>query len=325
MAFQLPEAKARRAPEALRARLEILSRQSPLEKMIPEIPRALMSGYQIGEDISNRRSVKQARQTVAEYLALPDEQRQDPLVRERYVDASLSLGITPPELKERGIDDKRLAQDKEQFDSKQKQDRELAAERRKFEAEQKELDRKAQKEKEAAAATKTEEKPLSAEASKTVNMAESGIKALSRIRSITEAPENQGAFGAKNLAGGGGALADFAARMSGNADSQVLVDKIEEVKDVLGRLRTGAAITASEESNYARKLNQRFKDPAAAAESLKTVEDFLQGVTNDIRSGKRAAAAAAAVTPAAIKPGHEEGGFRFKGGDPAAESSWEKI
>lgn len=169
-----------------------------------------------------------------------------------------------------------------------------------------------------------EDKPMSAEAAKTSNLAQTGIASIRAIRDIVNKPEEkQKLFSSKNIVGGIGG--DFMALASGDTQSQILSDKISEVGDALARLRTGAAITASEEARYGKLLKGRFKTAEAYAEALNTVDKFLQGVDNDLRVGRRKLGGDGSVKSGALNPGDVEDGYRYKGGNKSDPNNWEKL
>lgn len=131
-----------------------------------------------------------------------------------------------------------------------------------------------------------DQKPPSAETTKVGNLATSGLRAVQKIKDIVSDPANQKKFfKPADIAGGFGG--EFLATLSGDTQAQIMVDQISELSDVMSRLRSGAAITVSEERRYGKLLNGRFKTKEAYASAIKTVEDFLSGVEKDITTGRR--------------------------------------
>lgn len=122
-----------------------------------------------------------------------------------------------------------------------------------------------------------QEKPMSAETSKVVANANSGLDSLSQIRGILEQDPSvrtktlvpgRGLFGGAGAAALGTSSYDTAAR---------------NIADVITRLRTGAALTESEERFYKSQLPQGFDPPETVEQKLRMFEDLFQSVSN--RSG----------------------------------------
>lgn len=130
------------------------------------------------------------------------------------------------------------------------------------------------------------QKPMSGESAKVENMAEAGVRAVAEIRRIVSDPaEKKKLVSAKNLVGGFGG--DTLGLVFGGTTAQILSDNIQEAGDAIARLRTGAAITATEESRYGGLLKGRFKTMDAYLNSLDIVNKFLEGVQQDMATGKR--------------------------------------
>lgn len=140
-----------------------------------------------------------------------------------------------------------------------------------------------------------DEKPIAAEAAKTANLASAGLRAIAQIRTVMADPANKSKFLSPNMIAGGFGGKAFAA-LSGDTSSQILAQQIGEAGDAISRLRTGAAITATEEARYGGLLQGRFKTPEAYANALATVEKFLQGVQDDLNVGRRRLQADGAAT-----------------------------
>ena len=129
-------------------------------------------------------------------------------------------------------------------------------------------------------------KPMSGESAKVENMAEAGVRAVAEIKRIVSDPaEKNKLVSAKNLVGGFGG--ETLGLLFGGTTAQVLNDNINEAGDTIARLRTGAAITATEEKRYGSLLRGRYKTMEAYLNSLDIVNKFLEGVQKDMATGKR--------------------------------------
>lgn len=117
-------------------------------------------------------------------------------------------------------------------------------------------------------------KPLSAEASKIIANANSGLKSLSQLEAIIN---KQGGVSAGTLVPGrelfGGAGA--AALGTGEYDTAA-----RNVKDVITRLRTGAALTDQEATFYEAQIPQAFDTPEVRAQKLGLFRDLFSSVAN---------------------------------------------
>ena len=146
------------------------------------------------------------------------------------------------------------------------------------------------------------DKPIPAETIKAGSLAEAGQRAIAQIRGIIASPENKKRLLSPSaIAGGFGG--DALALVLGDEQAQIMGQQIQEAGDAIARLRTGAAITASEEARYGNLLKGRFKTAAAYANALATVDRFLSDVQRDIKVGRRKIAFdAASPAPSASAP-----------------------
>lgn len=125
------------------------------------------------------------------------------------------------------------------------------------------------------------EKPLSAEASKVVSNAQTGINALKDFnRLITENPTG---FGKTSIPGVGVLDRLSGGRASGALGTSEIDAARDQVIDVIARLRTGAAISKEEASRFERYVPRPGDTPAAKAQKLKYLMDQFQFVAE--RSG----------------------------------------
>lgn len=123
------------------------------------------------------------------------------------------------------------------------------------------------------------EKPLSAEASKVIGNANSGLTSLEQLAGeISQSGVPKGTVIPGRSAVGG---------LLGNALGTAGYDTAaRNVKDVITRLRTGAAITDSEERFYNSQLPQAFDDPATIQRKLQLFNELFNSVAN--RTGSAA-------------------------------------
>lgn len=139
----------------------------------------------------------------------------------------------------------------------------------------------------------------------------------------------------------GPALTQFGARMKeqlpfgvGNFNQSPEYQQAKQARDdfINAQLRreSGAAIAPSE---YANADKQYFPQPGDAAEVIKQKEAnralALQGMVRNAGPTYTQPQAAAAPPSAAVErgpqPGAIEGGYRFKGGNPADQNNWERA
>lgn len=79
---------------------------------------------------------------------------------------------------------------------------------------------------------------------------------------------------------------------------------------------------AGDVANRKLPVSQRLE----AARSLKKLmDDKAKSYGIPVDSGGAPAAAPKPTSPTALKPGAVDGGYRFKGGNPADKSNWEKV
>lgn len=120
-------------------------------------------------------------------------------------------------------------------------------------------------------------KPLSAEASKQLGNAQSGLSALEMLAS--EYNKNPNVVNANAVAGLGGNLG------RGIAGTQGYEAARKEIIDVLTKLRTGAAMTASEEAQYKSMLPSAFDSPETVAQKLGRYQELFQGIIQRAQAG----------------------------------------
>lgn len=119
--------------------------------------------------------------------------------------------------------------------------------------------------------TGTARKPLSAEASRQVANAKSGLRALEQIES--------------EIAGGVSPTTNRFASLAGNlgrgvAGTQGYEAARQELVDIIARLRTGAAITAKEEQRFSLLLPQAFDEPDTIKQKINRYRELLSDVLN---------------------------------------------
>lgn len=119
-------------------------------------------------------------------------------------------------------------------------------------------------------------KPLSAEANKQSANARSGMDALQTLRD--------------EMAGGAGPTKNAFASLAGNigrgaAGTQSFNAAREEIIDVLARLRTGAAITKTEEERFKRALPSPFDSPEVQDQKLRRYETLFNRILSNQSQG----------------------------------------
>lgn len=115
-------------------------------------------------------------------------------------------------------------------------------------------------------------KPMSAEASKTVSNAQAGLEGITDLKKVIDS--DPGALKRTLIPGRnkfGGFLGNLFATNEYEAARQ-------QVVDVIGRLRTGAAISRTEEGRFLRFLPQPFDSPAVREQKLGYLERQFQRV-----------------------------------------------
>lgn len=123
-------------------------------------------------------------------------------------------------------------------------------------------------------ATASANKPLSAESSKVISNANSGLTSLAQLREIMQSdPSAQ----TKQIIPGqsmfGGAVGSALGTSSYNSAQKNIVD-------VITRLRTGAAITESEEQFYRSMMPQAFDPPETVSQKLDMFQNLFESVAN---------------------------------------------
>lgn len=122
--------------------------------------------------------------------------------------------------------------------------------------------------------TTTTKKPLSAEANKQVANATSGLQALQDLRMMLSQDPN---LPMKNLAPG--------AIGKGLTGSGTYETARQEIIDVLARLRTGAAITATEEARFRKQLPQVGDNADTVAYKLDMYEQLFSRILGQSQAG----------------------------------------
>lgn len=116
-------------------------------------------------------------------------------------------------------------------------------------------------------------KPLSAEASKLVANAESGLTSLQQLQGMLQQdPSIQGKSALSST------FDPFGATSAALGTSSYENAK-NNIADVITRLRTGAALTESEEAFYKRQLPQPFDPPETVQQKLAMFNDLFQRVS----------------------------------------------
>lgn len=115
-------------------------------------------------------------------------------------------------------------------------------------------------------------KPLSAEASKTVSNAQAGLEGIADLKSVISA--DPGAL-KRTLVPGRGLAGGFLGNIFGTNELEAAR---QQVVDVIARLRTGAAISRTEEARFLKFLPQPFDSPAVREQKLGYLERQFQRV-----------------------------------------------
>lgn len=116
-------------------------------------------------------------------------------------------------------------------------------------------------------------KPLSAEASKTIATANSGLSSLATLSDII----GKKGVPAGTTVPGRGLLGGAGQNLLGTASYDTAADN---VADAMVRARTGAAATKSELALYRRLLPQAFDSPEVRQQKIKQVEDYFTSIAN---------------------------------------------
>lgn len=117
-------------------------------------------------------------------------------------------------------------------------------------------------------------KPLSAEASKVVSNAQSGLDSLATLESILQ--KDPSAQGKSAISGAFNPLGATGALLGTGGYEQARTN----ITDVIARLRTGAAITNDEASRFEKLLPQPADSPELVAQKLATLRDQFNMVAN---------------------------------------------
>lgn len=132
-----------------------------------------------------------------------------------------------------------------------------------------------------------EEKPLSAEASKVISNANSGLQSLGQLETLLgqdPSVRQKTVVPGRSLFGGAGAS------LLGTSSYDTAA---RNIADVITRLRTGAALTESEEKFYLSQLPQAFDPEETVQQKLNMFRDLFTSVAN--RSGTAGTDVEAAV------------------------------
>jgi len=120
-----------------------------------------------------------------------------------------------------------------------------------------------------------QEKPMSAEASKVVGNANSGLDSLSQLENIIAG--QGGEVSKATLVPGRDLFGNLGSNVLGTAEFD---NASKNLADVITRLRTGAALTDSEEKFYKAQLPQAFDSPEVIQQKLGTFRDLFQSVAS---------------------------------------------
>lgn len=121
-------------------------------------------------------------------------------------------------------------------------------------------------------------KPMSAEASKVVANANSGLDSLSELEGLLQ---NDPSVLQKTAIPGRAALGGAVGNAIGTASYDTAA---RNVADVITRLRTGAALTDSEEKFYKSQLPQAFDSPEVVQQKLNMFRNLFSSVSNQTGS-----------------------------------------
>lgn len=121
---------------------------------------------------------------------------------------------------------------------------------------------------------KSSAKPLSAEASKVISNANSGLTSLAQMEKMIS---EQGGVSKATLIPGRELFGSAGANALGTANYD---NAAKNLTDVITRLRTGAALTESEEKFYQAQIPQAFDSPEVVQQKLGMFRDLFQSVAN---------------------------------------------
>lgn len=117
-------------------------------------------------------------------------------------------------------------------------------------------------------------KPLSAEASKVLANANSGLDSLSQLEAIIK---KEGGVSQGTLVPGRELFGNFGANALGTASFDTAA---KNVTDVITRLRTGAALTESEEKFYKSQIPQAFDTPEVRAQKIDMFRNLFDSIAS---------------------------------------------
>jgi len=123
------------------------------------------------------------------------------------------------------------------------------------------------------------QKPVSAEAAKTITNAQTGLQALNDFESIVA---NDPSALQKSVIPGRGVAGGLLGRALG---TQSLDASRQQVIDIIARLRTGAAITASEEARFMQFLPVAADTPDVAAQKIGYLRNQFSDLLNRVNGG----------------------------------------
>ena len=116
-------------------------------------------------------------------------------------------------------------------------------------------------------------KPLSAEASKVLSNANSGLTSLGQLSGMIQ----EGGVPMGTLLPGRDMLGGLGSRIAGTGSFDTAA---KNITDVITRLRTGAALTESEEKFYKSQLPQAFDSPEVQQQKLQMFQDLFSSISN---------------------------------------------
>lgn len=173
-------------------------------------------------------------------------------------------------------------------------------------------------------------KPTTMSASLAEKLAQNNVTLRNIDLALDEVERNPGAFGLKNYA------PDAAMQRldPSGVDARALVANIagQKIHD-----RSGAAVTVSEAARLRPYVPNTTDTPGAIKSKLQNFRREYEQMQQELMTGRGIAdvsratkgneARGAIGQSAPVKPklGERRGGYLFKGGDPASQSSWEKV
>lgn len=149
--------------------------------------------------------------------------------------------------------------------------------------------------------TKASDKPISAESSKLLGNVDSGIKQIDALSSALEKDP--------------GLLKKWVA--PGNAERQMVDTMLTDLSDIIGRLRSGGAITKDEEDRFRQQIPKKglFEDVKTSKFKLKKLRDLMSDIKQSVEpktselSGRVQAALQAGATREQIYKIYQAGGM----------------